>query len=192
MSSTQVSAVEPNNNSSENIVQPEGSAVMEQKKIEGLSENRVVGCLVVLEESKGSPAEMADQVDVSQDCSIVAEVESENMDQPPPSSTEGDDADGSSEMELVGNAVPEESESKDEAGVAPPVCETLLEHENAAPGESESKDEAEVAPPVCETVLDCKNSVAPEESESKDDAGVAPPVCETLLECENKDLPPSS
>lgn len=130
---TQVSAVVLDNKGSENFAPPDVSTVMEEKKIEGLSEDDVVGSSAVLEEAKTSPAEMGDRVDVSHDCTMGAEVESENMVQPPPSlATEGDNAAGLSQVELVSNlSAPEESESKDEAGIAPPVCE---------PEESDSKD----------------------------------------------------
>lgn len=166
LSSTQVSTVLPDNDRSENMALPAPSMVTEEQKLEGLFEDGIVS-LVVLEESKGSPAEMGDKVDVSQDCRMVAEIESENLDEPPPSTSEGDNVLGSSEVELVVIS----SENLDQP---PPSLTT--EGDNAA---GSSKMELIGSPSV------------PEESELKDEAATAH-VSESQPEGENKDLPPST
>ncbi|XP_015874475.3 chromatin structure-remodeling complex protein SYD isoform X3 [Ziziphus jujuba] len=166
LGASQVSTVLPDNDRSENMALPAPSMVTEEQKLEGLFEDGIVS-LVVLEESKGSPAEMGDKVDVSQDCRMVAEIESENLDEPPPSTSEGDNVLGSSEVELVVIS----SENLDQP---PPSLTT--EGDNAA---GSSKMELIGSPSV------------PEESELKDEAATAH-VSESQPEGENKDLPPST
>lgn len=166
LSSTQVKILVPDNDRSENIALPGPSVVTEETKLEGLSDDVVVGS-VELEELKGSPAEMGNHVDVSQDCRIVPEIESENLNQPPlPSTSDGDNVLGSSEMELVGSS----SEKLDQ----PPPSSTT-EDDNVT-----GSSEVELV------------AIVPQESESKDEAATAHHVSESQPECENKDLHPSS
>lgn len=102
---SQVGGILPQEDILEVIDLPSSSMVAE-KNVEDSSDVGPVGSSIALEESKGSEAEIVDQMNVSQ----VGEIESgnalENMDLPQCSSaTEGENIEGLSEKEPVGSSV---------------------------------------------------------------------------------------
>lgn len=88
------------------VIDLPSSSMVAEKNVEDSSDVGPVGSSIALEESKGSEAEIVDQMNVSQ----VGEIESgnalENMDLPQCSSaTEGENIEGLSEKEPVGSSV---------------------------------------------------------------------------------------
>ena len=95
----------PQEDISEDIDLPSSSMVAE-KNVEDSSDMGPVGSSITLEESKGSEAEIVDQMTVSQVCGTVPGNALENMDLPQCSSaTEGENIEGLSEKDPVGSSV---------------------------------------------------------------------------------------
>lgn len=95
----------PQEDISEDIDLPSSSTVAEKNGVDS-SDMVPVGNSIALEESKGSEAEIVDQMNVSQVGEIVSGNALDNVDLPQCSSaTEGESIEGLSEKEPVGSSV---------------------------------------------------------------------------------------